>query len=151
MFVSEGMNRVREVNEKNRKHKLTKHKKLSNNILIEIDHCSPLEMLLIQTNLTKIADGEEIASTFMMMEEDHMKNGQLKSAYNVQVAVENHFIIHSYISNDRTDYNTLIPVLERHKNTFEAYLKEVTEDSGYSNEKNLLYLKDQGVKSYIKL
>ena len=41
-----------------------------------------------------------------------MLNGQLKPAYNVQVAVENYFIIHGYVSNDRADYNTLIPVLE---------------------------------------
>ncbi|MFR3387241.1 MAG: hypothetical protein ACLTST_13385 [Lachnospiraceae bacterium] len=45
----------------------------------------------------------------MRMKEDHMLNGQLKPAYNVQIAVENYFIIHGYVSNDRTDYNTLIP------------------------------------------
>ena len=39
-----------------------------------------------------------------------MLNGQLKPAYNVQIAVENYFIVHSYVSNNRTDYNTLIPV-----------------------------------------
>ncbi len=38
-----------------------------------------------------------------------MLNGQLKPAYNVQIAVENYFIIHGYVSNDRTDYNTLDP------------------------------------------
>ena len=51
----------------------------------------------------------------MRMKDDHMKNGQLKAAYNVQIAVENYFIVHTYVSNDRTDYNTLIPVLEKHK------------------------------------
>ena len=51
----------------------------------------------------------------MRMKEDHMLNGQLKAAYNVQVIVENYFIIHVYVSNDRTDYNTLIPVLEKHQ------------------------------------
>jgi len=200
MFVIEGMDRVREVIEKNRRRKLTKHKKLSNNALIEIDHCSPLELQQLQTNLTKIANGEgltfragkgkrkselqqlyeeieacgerllkykecyeilgtdrnsysktDIAATFMRMKDDHMRNGQLKPAYNVQIAVENYFIIHSYISNDRTDYNTLIPVLEKHREAFHAYPKEVTADSGYSSEKNLLYLKEQDVKSYIKL
>ena len=34
------------------------------------------------------------------------------------IAVENYFIVHSYVSNDRTDYNTLIPVLEKHKKAF---------------------------------
>ncbi len=44
MFVIEGMDKVREVIEKNRKRKLVKHKKLSNNRIIEIDNCSPLEI-----------------------------------------------------------------------------------------------------------
>ena len=69
-----------------------------------------------------------------------MKNGQLKAAYNVQIAAENYFIVQAYVSNDRTDYNTLIPVLEKHKNAFEEILEEVTAYSGYCSEKNLLYL-----------
>ena len=50
---------------------------------------------------------------FMRMKEDHMMNGQLKPGYNVQIAVENYFIIHSYVSSDRTNYNTLILVLKK--------------------------------------
>ena len=30
----------------------------------------------------------------------------VKPAYNVQIAVENYFLIHGYVSNDRTDYNS---------------------------------------------
>ena len=56
MFVIEGMDKVREVIEKNRKRQLTKHKKLSNNQIIEIDNCSPLEMLKLQKNLMIIAE-----------------------------------------------------------------------------------------------
>ena len=200
MFVIEGMDRVRDVIEKNRKRKLTKHKKLSNNTIIEIDNCSPHELLKLQENLTKVATGEgiiftsgkgqkraelqrlyeeiescgerlmkykehfevlgkdrnsysktDISATFMRMKDDHMMNGQLKPAYNVQIAVENYFIIHSHISNDRTDYNTLIPVLEKHKEVFGHYPSEVTADSGYCSERNLLFLKENGIKSYIKL
>ena len=80
-----------------------------------------------------------------------MLNGQLKPAYNVQIAVENYFIIHGYVSNDQTDYNTLIPVLEKHRNAFGDTLEAVTADSGYCSEKNLLYLKENGIKSFIKL
>jgi len=80
-----------------------------------------------------------------------MRNGQLKPDYNVQIAVENYIIIHSYVSNDRTDYNTLLPVLNKHKNAFMKYPNEVTADSGYSSEKNLLFLKKNKIKSYIKL
>ncbi len=200
MFIIEGMDKVRDVIEKNRKRKLTKHKKLSNNTLIEIDNCSPLELLKLQTNLTKIADGEDIAfvyekrqrnpelqllyeeleecgkrlmrykecfeimgkdrnsysktdleATFMRMKDDHMMNGQLKAAYNVQIAVENYFIVHAYVSNDRTDYNTLIPIVRKHILAFEEKLKEITADSGYCSEKNLLFCKDHNIESHIKL
>ena len=200
MFVIEGVEKVRDVIEKNRKRKLTKHKKLSNNTMIEIDNCSPLEILKLQKNLLQIAEQEHITfvygkgkrkpeiqqlyeeletcgerlmgykecfeimgkdrnsysktdleATFMRMKEDHMLNGQLKAAYNVQIAVENYFIIQAYVSNDRTDYNTLIPVLEKHKNAFGDLLEEVTADSGYCSEKNLLYLKQNKIASYIKL
>ena len=49
---------------KKRKRKLTKHKKLSNNSIIEIDNCSPLELLKLQKNLVTIADGEGIAFVY---------------------------------------------------------------------------------------
>jgi transposase len=200
MFVIEGMEKVRRVIEENRRRKLTKHKKISNNAIIEIDNCSPLEILRLQKNLERIAQGEgipfvsgkgrhkpelqklyeeleecgrrlmdykecfeimgkdrnsysktDLEATFMRMKEDHMLNGQLKPAYNVQIAVENYFIVHSYVSSDRTDYNTLIPVLEKHQRAFGDPLEAVTADSGYCSEKNLIYLREKGIQSYIKL
>jgi len=200
MFIIEGMDKVRAVIEKNRKRKLTKHKKIPNNSVIEIDNCSPLELRKLQRNLVTIADGEgipfvyekrqkkpeiqqlyealeecgmrlmkykecfkimgadrnsyaktDLEATFMRMKEDHMLNGQLKPAYNVQIAVENYFIVHGYVSNDRTDYNTLIPVIEKHRSAFGEVLEEVTADSGYCSEKNLLFLKEHNIASYIKL
>ena len=60
MFIIEGMDKVRDIIAKNHQRKLTKHKKLSNNTIIEIDNCSPLEILKLQTNLVKIAEGEGI-------------------------------------------------------------------------------------------
>ena len=61
MFVIDGIDKVRDIIEKNRNRKITKHKKLSNNCIIEIDNCSPLELLKLQKNLMAIADGEGIA------------------------------------------------------------------------------------------
>ncbi len=42
MFVVEGMDKVRKFSEENRKRKLTKHKKISNNSLILEKHCKML-------------------------------------------------------------------------------------------------------------
>lgn len=93
----------------------------------------------------------DVSATFMRMKEDHMLNGQLKPAYNLQYAVENYFIIHTYVSQDRTDYNTLIPIVEMHKEHLDTLLKEFVADSGYISEKNLLHLNDLGIDSFIKL
>lgn len=93
----------------------------------------------------------DLEATFMRMKDDHMMNGQLKPAYNVQIAVENYFVVHSYVSVDRTDYNPLIPVLQMHQKHLGFYPEEVTADSGYSSEKNLLFLQQEGIESFIKL
>lgn len=93
----------------------------------------------------------DVEATFMRMKEDHMLNGQLKPAYNVQIAVENYFIIHTSVSSDRTDYNTLIPIIEKHHEMTGVKLIDITADSGYCSEKNLRYLKENNIKSYIKL
>lgn len=200
MFVIEGMDRVQKVIEENRERRLTKHKKIPNSTVIEIDNCSPLDILKPRKNLLLVAQEEGIVfadrkgqkkpeiqqlyeelekcgsrlmeykecfeimgkdrnsysktdldATFMRMKEDHMLNGQLKPVYNVQAAVENYFIIHEYVSSGRTDYNTLVPVLGKHREAFGDILEEVTADSGYSSEKNLLYLEENGITSYIKL
>ena len=42
-------------------------------------------------------------------------------------------------------------LLEKHQKTFGSVLEEVTADSGYCSEKNLLYLKEKRIESYIKL
>lgn len=58
MFIIEGMDKVHDVIEKNRKRKLTKHKKISNNTVIEIDNCSLLELLKLQKNLLYLKEND---------------------------------------------------------------------------------------------
>ena len=74
-------------------------------------------------------------ATFMHMKEDHMRNGQLKPGYNVNVATANGFIVGYYISADRNDVQTLIPFMKKLR---EAYPKHhpgrVVVDSGYESE-----------------
>lgn len=52
----------------------------------------------------------DIDATFMHLKEDHMKNRQLKPAYNVQLAVESEYIIALDISSERADAQRLIPI-----------------------------------------
>ena len=51
-------------------------------------------------------------ATFMRMKEDHMGNGQLKPAYNVQLAVNSEYITGVAAFSHCTDSGTLIPFLE---------------------------------------
>ena len=89
-------------------------------------------------------------ATFMHMKEDHMKNGQLKPAYNIQIGVEGEYIVGVDISNERSDQLTLIPFLDRlEKNLNEKY-ESVTADAGYESEENYAYLESKKQKAFIK-
>ena len=76
-------------------------------------------------------------ATFMRMKEDHMRNGQLKPGYNVNVATANGFIIGHYISSDRADMRTLIPFMKKLREAYEEHHPgRVVVDSGYESEEN---------------
>ena len=76
-------------------------------------------------------------ATFMHMKEDHMRNGQLKPGYNVNVATSNEFIIGTYISPDRNDTQTLIPFMEQLRTTYSGHvIGKTVVDSGYESEEN---------------
>ncbi|WDV48122.1 hypothetical protein PV797_10590 [Clostridiaceae bacterium M8S5] len=75
----------------------------------------------------------------------------LKPGYNVQFAVENYFIIDTYLSNDRTDYNTLKPLVDKHLLNTGVNLKELIADSGYCSEVGLRYLENKDIQPFIKL
>ncbi|QLB49101.1 IS1182 family transposase [Streptococcus sanguinis] len=85
-------------------------------------------------------------ATFMRMKEDHMRNGQLKAAYNLQIATENQFVLHYDVFSNPTDTKTLLPLLE----TYPHDVKTVVADAGYGSEENLLTLDRMGVDHLIK-
>ena len=90
-------------------------------------------------------------ATFMRMKDDHMKNGQLKAGYNVQLAVEGEYIIGMGIFPNCTDVGTLKPMLEnmlRHNALM--IIKNLTGDAGYESEENYKYLEGKGITYYIK-
>lgn len=89
-------------------------------------------------------------ATFMRMKEEHMKNGQMKPAYNVQLAVNSEYITGIGAFSNRTDSGTLVPFLrhleKRHGRRYEA----VVADAGYESLGNYLYLESSGQVSFIK-
>lgn len=89
-------------------------------------------------------------ATFMRMKEDHMRNGQLKPAYNVQIAVNSEYITGIDVFSNRTDFGTLVPFLKQLQYYHEAKYEEVTADAGYESLENYLYLEENGQLSFIK-
>ena len=51
-------------------------------------------------------------ATFMRMKEDHMRNGQLKPGYNVQIGVNSEYITGIEVFSNRTDYGTMVPFMK---------------------------------------
>ena len=89
-------------------------------------------------------------ATFMRLKEDHMRNGQLKPAYNMQMAVNSEYITGAEIFTDRNDLKTLKPMLQRMERFHEARYEAVTADAGYESLENYLYLESTGQMCFIK-
>jgi transposase len=90
-------------------------------------------------------------ATFMRMKDDHMRNGQLKPAYNVQLAVEGEYVIGAGVFPNANDLWTLKPLLERmYEFHPEMEIKRFIGDSGYESEENYMYLKSRNIAPYIK-
>ena len=89
-------------------------------------------------------------ATFMRMKEDHMKNGQLKAAYNVQISTQEQAITHFGICQNRTDTGTYIDHLESYNQFYGTYPQTVVADAGYGSEENYNYLEEHGIEAYVK-
>lgn len=89
-------------------------------------------------------------ATFMRMKEDHMKNGQLKPAYNVQISSNNQYIASYSIHQNTTDTNTLIDHLSQHIKHFKQKPAAITADAGYGSEENYQWLEGKRITAYVK-
>jgi len=89
-------------------------------------------------------------ATFMRMKEDHMRNGQLKPGYNVQIAVNSEYITGLEVFSERSDVKTLKPFMRRLERFHQKRYKEVVADAGYESLENYLYLENSGQICFIK-
>ena len=78
-------------------------------------------------------------ATFMRMKDDHMKNGQLKAAYNVQLATQNQFIVGYELFQRPGDTRCFEPFIEKLFNRLLPIPEIVVADAGYASEQNYLY------------
>jgi len=89
-------------------------------------------------------------ATFMRMKEDHMRNGQLKPAYNVQISSNEQYIVSYSLHQTTTDTNTLIPHLQQHLRSFKQKPATITADAGYGSEQNYQWLEKKRITAYVK-
>ena len=89
-------------------------------------------------------------ATFMRMKEDHMKNGQLKPAYNLQISSHDQFIVNYSIHQNSTDTNTLASHLQCHKELYKQPPQEIVADAGYGSEENYQILEKENIEAYVK-
>ncbi len=89
-------------------------------------------------------------ATFMRMKEDHMKNGQLKLGYNVQISTRNQFIVNYFHHQDPTDTATLPSHLEQFEKLYGQLLQKITADAGYGSEENYTFPEQHSIEAFIK-
>ena len=107
---------------------------------------SQLELMGERNSLSKT----DTDATFMRMKEDHMRNGQLKPGYNVQIGTENQFIVGYSLHQRPTDTRCLIPHLEKVKKMLGRLPKTIIADAGYGGEENYAYLEKENLEAFVK-
>jgi transposase len=89
-------------------------------------------------------------ATFMRMKEDHMKNGQLKPGYNVQMSTNNQMIVNYDSYPNPTDTLTFVPHLKSFQELYGCVPSTVTADAGYGSEANYQYAAERDIIAYVK-
>ncbi len=89
-------------------------------------------------------------ATFMHMKEDHMMNGQLKPAYNVQIGTENQFFTHYDFYPNPTDTLTYIPFMKGFNQRYGCFPKKAVADSGYGSEENYEFMEAFDIEPFVK-
>jgi len=89
-------------------------------------------------------------AVFMRMKEDHMKNGQLKPAYNTQISTEEQFITHYSIHQTTADTTTLPEHLGGFESRYGKQSESIVADAGYGSEQNYELLEGQDITAFIK-
>ena len=147
--LNETVRRINERLEKQPDKKLKKAKKI-----IEKDYLPRMEKyeqqleILEERNSYSKTDHD---ATFMRMKEDHMKNGQLKPGYNVQIGTENQFVMAYSIHQRPGDTSCMKEHLEQAKEMLGGVLpNNVIADAGYGSEENYEYLEEKEIKHYVK-
>lgn len=111
-----------------------------------IEYENHLEVLENRNSYSKT----DTDATFMRMKEDHMRNGQLKPAYNLQIGTENQFISHYDFFPNPTDTLTYIPFMNGFNKRYNRLPKKNVGDAGYGSEENYEFMQGNDIEPFVK-
>lgn len=89
-------------------------------------------------------------ATFMRMKEDHMRNGQLKPGYNVQLSTCDQYILCYSLHQNPTDTRTLSQHLVQFEQLYQSLPQTLTADAGYGSEENYSLLEEKNIEAFVK-
>lgn len=89
-------------------------------------------------------------ASFMRMKEDHMRNGQLKPAYNLQISTKDQFILHYSLHQTTADTTTLKDHLKSFNDAYHKLPQALVADAGYGSDENLKTLEELSIEAYVK-
>ena len=112
-----------------------------------LEYTNHLEIMGDKRNSYSKTDND---ATFMRMKDDHMRNGQLKAGYNMQIAVSNEYIMAIELYQDRTDFAPFIPFLHYFDSLYGFYPLYPIADAGYGSYDNYRFCFENGIGLYQK-
>jgi len=122
-------------------------KKLEKEMLPRLKKYEEYEKILGKRNSFSKTDHD---ATFMRMKDDHMKNGQLKAGYNVQIGTENQFIVGYSIHQNPGDSTTFIPHIKKLEEISGRLPKNIIADAGYGSAENYAFIESHNIGNYVK-
>lgn len=122
-------------------------KKLRKDLLPRLQKYEQQQAILGERNSFSKTDPD---ATFLRMKEDHMRNGQLKPGYNVQISTEQQFITNVTLHPDPTDTKTLPSHLDHFQQMYGIAPEVVVADAGYGSVENYRDLEARGCTAYVK-
>lgn len=140
--------RIAEINQENRSKAEQKEiKKLVNNYLPKLEEYeNHLDIMGTRNSYSKT----DRDATFMHLKDDHMQNGQLKPAYNLQIATENQYITHFDFFSNPTDTLTFIPFNYGFEKRYGKLPDKEVADAGYGSEENYEFMESNDIEPFVK-
>lgn len=89
-------------------------------------------------------------ATFMRMKDDHLGNGQLKPAYNVQASTNDQYVTNYSVHRNPGDSTTFPAHFAQFGELYSELPREQVADAGYGSEENYKLLEDNQVDAYVK-